>query len=156
MTDVDNLKALHNYYELLSSVLRLLVSTFLSRGLQNEQCQYQMRSFLQDYRPNIVGLLKRYNGLTGTALPESKKVLDKIVDAYVALISMANFVEVSPYALLSLYTLTELHSTRRKGCQTAVRTASHRRPQTNTRGDTRTICTNRLHCFSRSLRPKPR
>jgi hypothetical protein len=94
-TDADNSKALHNYYELLSSVLRLLVSTFLSRGIQNEQCQYQMRAFLQDYRPNIVGLLKRYNGFSGKVSPESKRVLDKIVDAYVALMSMAGFVEVS-------------------------------------------------------------
>jgi hypothetical protein len=75
--------------------LRLLVSTFLSRGLQNEQCQYQMRVFLQDYRPNIVGLLKRHNGVSGKVSPESKDVLDKIVDAYVALMSMAGFVEVS-------------------------------------------------------------
>jgi len=94
-TDADNSKALHNYYELLSSVLRLLVSTFLSRGIQNEQCQYQMRVFLQDYRPNIVGLLKRYSGYNGKVSPESKQVLDKIVDAYVALMSMADFVEVS-------------------------------------------------------------
>lgn len=101
VTDVDNSKALHNYYELLLSVLRLLVSTFLSRGLRNEQCQYQMRTFLQDYRPNIVGLLKRHNGVSGHIDPESKKVLGKIVDAYVALMSMADFVEVSRISLLS-------------------------------------------------------
>ncbi len=54
-----------------------------------------MRVFLQDYRPNIVGLLKRYNGLNGQVVPESKKVLNKTVNAYVALMSMAEFVEVS-------------------------------------------------------------
>ena len=54
-----------------------------------------MRVFLQDYRPNIVGLLKRHNGFNGKVSPESKQVLDKIVDAYVALMSMADFVEVS-------------------------------------------------------------
>ena len=54
-----------------------------------------MRVFLQDYRPNIVGLLKRYNGLNGQVVPESKRVLNKIVNAYVALMSMAEFVEVS-------------------------------------------------------------
>ena len=58
-----------------------------------------MRMFLQDYRPNIVGLLKRYNGLNGKVAPESKKVLDKIVAAYVALMSMADFVEVSSFLL---------------------------------------------------------
>jgi hypothetical protein len=54
-----------------------------------------MRVFLQDYRPNIVGLLKRHNGVSGKVSRESKEVLDKIVDAYVALMSMAGFVEVS-------------------------------------------------------------
>lgn len=54
-----------------------------------------MKVFLQEYRPNIVGLLKRYNGVTGEVSPESRKALDKIVNAYVALISMAGFVEVS-------------------------------------------------------------
>ena len=54
-----------------------------------------MRSFLQDYRPNIVGLLKRHNGVNGKVLLESKKVLDRIVDSYVALMTMADFVEVS-------------------------------------------------------------
>jgi hypothetical protein len=54
-----------------------------------------MRVFLQEYRPNIVGLLKRHNGVNGNVSSESKKVLDKIVDAYVALMSMTDFVEVS-------------------------------------------------------------
>jgi hypothetical protein len=54
-----------------------------------------MRVFLQDYRPNIMGLLKRHNGVSGKVSSESKMVLDKIVDAYVALMSMADFVEVS-------------------------------------------------------------
>jgi hypothetical protein len=48
-----------------------------------------MRVFLQDYRPNIMGLLKRHNGVSGKVSSESKMVLDKIVDAYV------DFVEVS-------------------------------------------------------------
>ena len=54
-----------------------------------------MRVFLQDYRPNIVGLMKKYNGLNGQVVPQSKKVLNKIVNAYVALMSMAEFIEVS-------------------------------------------------------------
>ena len=61
-----------------------------------------MRAFLQDYRPNIVGLLKRHTGVNGKVSPESKKVLDKIVDSYVALMSMADFVEVSLLVLQNL------------------------------------------------------
>ena len=53
-----------------------------------------MRTLLQDYRPNIVGLLKRHSGVGGIVSSESKKVLKRVVDAYVALMSMADFVEV--------------------------------------------------------------
>ena len=95
--DIDNTEALHNYYELLASVLRLLTSTFVSRGIQNEQIQYQMRLFLQEYRPNIAGLLKRFNGQNGTVQARSKQVLTKVVNGYVALMTMADFVEVSTY-----------------------------------------------------------
>lgn len=92
--DLDNAQALHNYYELLSLTLRLLVSTFLNRGLQNEQCQYLIRTFLLDYRPNMVGLFKRFNGVNGTVSPESWPVLRDIVKAYTALASVTGFVEV--------------------------------------------------------------
>jgi hypothetical protein len=73
-----------------------------------------MRVFLQDYRPNMVGLFKRYNGFSGKVSPESKQVLDKIVDAYVALMSMAGFVEVSFYLFLRFKHLLTFYSTRRK------------------------------------------
>lgn len=58
-----------------------------------------MRMFLQDYRPNIVGLLKRHGGVSGNVLSESKDVLERIVDACVALMSMADFVEVCLFLL---------------------------------------------------------
>src|SRR5689334_18003456 len=37
--------ALRTYYVLLSSSLRVLLSTFLSRGAQNEQIQYMAHTF---------------------------------------------------------------------------------------------------------------
>jgi nuclear pore complex protein Nup205 len=92
--DLDNAQALHNYYELVSLTLRVLVSTFVNRGLQNEQCQYLIRTFLLDHRPNMVGLFKRFNGFNGTVSPESQPVLRDIVRAYTALASMTSFVEV--------------------------------------------------------------
>jgi nuclear pore complex protein Nup205 len=92
--DLDNAQALHNYYELVSLTLRLLVSTFVNRGVQNEQCQFLMRTFLLDHRPNMVGLFKRFNGVNGTISAESRPVLRDIVRAYTALASMTGFVEV--------------------------------------------------------------
>ena len=77
-------------------MLRLLVSTFICRGVHNEQCQFLMRAFLQEYRPNMVGVMKRYVGVSGGILPfETKKVLEQAVRSYVALAEMADFVEVS-------------------------------------------------------------
>jgi hypothetical protein len=77
-----------------SLTLRLVVSTFVNRGVQNEQCQFLMRTFLLDHRPNMVGLFKRFNGVNGTISAESRPVLRDIVRAYTALASMTGFVEV--------------------------------------------------------------
>jgi nuclear pore complex protein Nup205 len=93
--DLDNAQALHNYYELVSLTLRVLVSTFVNRGLQNEQCQYLIRTFLLDHRPNMVGLFKRFNGINGTISAESRPVLRDIVRSYTALASMTGFVDVT-------------------------------------------------------------
>ncbi len=95
-TDVDTSMALQSYYELLSSVLRLLVSLFLSRGPQNQQSQYQMRNFLSENRLNMVGAFKRYRGIGGEVAPGSRAVLEDVVKSYVALMSMADFMQVSP------------------------------------------------------------
>ena len=56
-----------------------------------------MRGFLQDYRPNMVGLFKRFNGINGKAAAKSQDLLKDIVDAYVALAAMSGFVEVSGF-----------------------------------------------------------
>lgn len=93
-TDVDTSMALQNYYELLASVLRLLVSVFLSRGQQNQQSQHQMRTFLMENRLNMVGAFKRYRGIGGEVAPGSRAVLEDVVKSYVALMSMADFMQV--------------------------------------------------------------
>lgn len=95
-TDIDTSMALQKYYELLSSVLRLLVSVLLSRGQQNQQIQYQMRKFLSENRLNMVGAFKRYRGVGGGIALESRAVLDDVVKSYVALMAMAEFVQVRP------------------------------------------------------------
>jgi nuclear pore complex protein Nup205 len=93
-TDIDTSMAMQNYYELLASVLRLLVSVFLSRGQQNQQSQHQMRSFLTENRANMVGVFKRYRGISGAVAPGTRTILENVVKSYVALMSMADFVQV--------------------------------------------------------------
>ena len=69
---------------------------------------------MQDYRPNIFGLLKRHSGVNGKLSPESTKVLDKIVDGYVALMSMADFVDVSDPIPQVSSNSTDFHSMKRQ------------------------------------------
>ena len=54
-----------------------------------------MRTFLQDYRLNVVGLFKKYIGMNGQVTEEARKPLDRVVQDYVALMTMADFIEVS-------------------------------------------------------------
>jgi nuclear pore complex protein Nup205 len=86
--------ALQKYYELLASILHLLVSVFLSRGQQNQQIQYQMRNFLTENRLNMVGAFKRYHGIGGAVAAEPRTSLEEVVKSYVALMSMADFMQV--------------------------------------------------------------
>jgi hypothetical protein len=105
---------------------------------------------LQDYRPNIVGLLKRYNGFSGKVSPESKQVLDKIVDAYVALMSMAGFVEVS-LLVLRFKHFADIYSTRRKARWAVGRMVSHRFLGVKFHGHIRMLRISLAHCFLRHL-----
>ena len=110
--DLDNAQALHNYYELVALTLRLLVSTFVNRGLQNEQCQFLLRGFLSEYRPNMVGLFKRFSGVNGTVPADSRPVLRDIIKGYTALASATGFVEVCVAQNLHDTLLTSVRSSR--------------------------------------------
>ncbi|KAK5938321.1 hypothetical protein PMZ80_009291 [Knufia obscura] len=88
--------ALVTYFTLLSTCLRLLLSTFLSFGPENEKMIYLVRTFLADYRGNMVGVFKRAAGLNlasqtnvaaslgvwgpGVTLSASDRELRKVVD----------------------------------------------------------------------------
>ena len=54
-----------------------------------------MRTFLQDHRLNVVGLLKKYIGVNGQVTEDARKPLERAVQGYVALMTMADFIEVS-------------------------------------------------------------
>ena len=74
---------------------RVIVSTVVTRGLYNEQTVYQLRNFLIEYRPNIVGIFKRHAGIGGAAPEELKAGITALVKSYTALLSLVDFVDVS-------------------------------------------------------------
>lgn len=94
---MDNSDALRNYYELLVSMLRVVVIAVFSRGLHNEQIMDQTRDFLTENRSSMVGIFKRYAKIGGEVSSHHLEVIQNLVKAYVALISAVGFVEVSAY-----------------------------------------------------------
>ncbi|KIW21548.1 hypothetical protein PV08_02128 [Exophiala spinifera] len=85
--------ALRTYYVLLSSTLRVLLSTFLSRGPQNEQIQYAARTFLTDHRPNMVGVFKKYAGVNGKVDATIRPLVAESVQCYTGLVTLCDFVD---------------------------------------------------------------
>lgn len=85
--------ALHTYYVLLSSTLRVLLSTFLSRGIQNEQVQFQARTFLTDYRTNMVGVFKKQAGVNGKVDENLRPLVAECVRCYTGLVTLCGFVD---------------------------------------------------------------
>lgn len=96
--------ALLNYFILLSSSLRVLLSTFSSRGPENEQIQYLVRNFLADHRANMVGVFKRAAGVSAKAGDaKMRHVIDESVRCYTGLAVGCGFVDVSIF----LYQIVE-------------------------------------------------
>ena len=89
----DSTSALHTYYALLSSTIRVLLSTFLSRGAQNEQIQYLARTFLTDYRPNMVGVFKKFAGVNGKVDERIRPLVGETVRCYTGLVTLSGFVD---------------------------------------------------------------
>jgi nuclear pore complex protein Nup205 len=102
MSNVDSIaSALRTYYVLLSSTLRVLLSTFLSRGSQNEQIQYLARNFLTEYRPNMVGVFKKYAGVNGKVDEKIRPLVAESVRCFTGLVTLSGFVDVSFLVLCS-------------------------------------------------------
>lgn len=95
MLDIDNPDALRKYYDLLLSVIRVIVTVVFVRGLQNEQMLQQARAFLTENRSSMVGIFKRFAKIGGGgATPEINETLDGLAKSYVALVTATGFLEV--------------------------------------------------------------
>ena len=92
--------ALRTYYTLLSSTLRVLLSTFLSRGAENEQIQYLAHMFLIDHRPNMVGVFKKFAGVSGKVDDSVRPLVAESVRCYTGLVALSGFVESEEEATL--------------------------------------------------------
>lgn len=101
--------ALNTYFTLLSDVLRLLLSTFLTFGPENEKAIFLVRTLLSDYRGNMVGVFKRAvvfqdmhepNFLQATSTPSSnmgdkelRRLVDECAKAYTGLAVGSGFLD---------------------------------------------------------------
>lgn len=91
--DIDNPDALRKYYDLLGSVLRVIISAVFSRGLHNEQIMQQTRAFLAENRQSMVGIFKRFAKIGGVGTADHHDALSDLAKCYMTLISATNFLE---------------------------------------------------------------
>ncbi|KAL4930852.1 uncharacterized protein BDV17DRAFT_280479 [Aspergillus undulatus] len=91
--DIDNPDALRKYYDLLDSVLRVIVTAVFSRGVHNEQMIERIRSFLTDNRQSMVGIFKRFAKIGGTGAADHHDALTSIAKSYTALVAATDFLE---------------------------------------------------------------
>ncbi|EAW13129.1 nuclear pore complex Nup192/Nup205 family protein [Aspergillus clavatus NRRL 1] len=91
--DIDNPDALRKYYDLLGSVLRVIISAVFSRGLHNEQMLEQTRAFLAENRQSMVGIFKRFANIGGAGAAEHHEALSELAKCYMTLVTTTDFLE---------------------------------------------------------------
>jgi nuclear pore complex protein Nup205 len=99
LSDIENPDALQKYYDLLLSTIRLIVYAVFSRGIDNEQIKAQIRGFLVENRPCVVGIFKRSANIGSTSSAHQDS-LRELVKAFMALISATDFLEVRDFHFL--------------------------------------------------------
>ncbi|KAJ5893829.1 hypothetical protein N7495_005520 [Penicillium taxi] len=91
--DIDNRDSLQKYYDLLLSIIRVIVSAIFSRGIHNEQIKASTRAFITENRPCMVGIFKRFAKIGGGAAASHQEVLCELVKSFVALVTATDFLE---------------------------------------------------------------
>ncbi|CAG8240342.1 unnamed protein product [Penicillium salamii] len=90
--EIENPDALQRYYDLLLSILRLVVYAVFSRGIDNEQIQEQTRAFLAANRPCMVGIFKRSANIGNTSSAH-QATLHELVKAFITLVAATDFMD---------------------------------------------------------------
>lgn len=96
--DIDGPGAVGKHYDLLSAIVRILCAVIISRGSQNQQTIEQGHKFLSENRLSILSVLKKSAGL-GSPVGASAQSIDELAESYMLLISITDFVDVSPLAI---------------------------------------------------------
>lgn len=92
--DIDNPDALRKYYDLLLSVLRVIVSAVFVRGLHNEQMMEQTRAFLVENRQSMIGIFKRFAKIGGAGSADYQETLNDLAKSYMALVAATDLLDV--------------------------------------------------------------
>ena len=93
--EINNTEALSKYYKLLLAITKVLVSTVISRGPQNEQALSLTRDFLTGNRPIIVAVFKREAKIGGVSFDDAGISIEELVELFILLIARSDFLEVS-------------------------------------------------------------
>ena len=95
--EVDNTEALENFYRLLTSLLRVVVSVVITKGQRNQQVVAQARQFLETNRMCMQGVFKASQRDTERLSKGLRDSLAELVEVFIVLITASGFLEVSPF-----------------------------------------------------------
>ena len=94
--DIDNPTALHHFYRLLSSVLRVIVAVVAARGPSNASTVQQAKTFLTQNRFSMQAVFKRASRVShikGAA--QQQEDAEDVAEQFARLIVLTGFLEVS-------------------------------------------------------------
>ncbi|KAL6709091.1 hypothetical protein ACN47E_001907 [Coniothyrium glycines] len=92
--EFDDPNALKKYYELMLSVLRVIIAAVISRGRQNDQTVFQAREFLKENRHSMVSIFKRsVNAGAGKVDETVEQDLADLVDCWTVLVDVTGFLQ---------------------------------------------------------------
>ena len=94
--DIDNPTALHHFYRLLSSVLRVIVAVVAARGPSNASTVQQAKAFLTQNRFSMQAVFKRASRVSQTkGAREQQEDAESVAEEFARLIVLTGFLEVS-------------------------------------------------------------
>lgn len=91
--DIDDSDALRKFYDLLLSIIRVIVTAVFSRGIHNEQIKAQTRTFLAENRSCMVGVFKRFAKIGGGAPAGHQETLCELVKSFMVLVTATDYLD---------------------------------------------------------------
>ncbi|KAI9734491.1 MAG: hypothetical protein M1818_006880 [Claussenomyces sp. TS43310] len=91
--DIDDSEIVAKHYSLLIAAMRVINAAVLSRGSQNQHTLTQGRQFLSENRLSVLTVLKRSAKLGIVDDTISEEIVQTLVESYMYLISMTNYLD---------------------------------------------------------------